>query len=1077
MNKKVGFIVLLLVSTLFNALAQEKHTPASLDFSDKQRDQYQRFIEHKSLDSAYRFLNANKSNSITYYLCWKDLAFNYWTKGDIANASSIAFWLNRKTALFDNPNELYPQLHHLTGNIYFTQNQLDSAIVNYQKTIHYRENYIHRHDTALLDTYQNISQVYSFASDSANAFFYLEKAKDIVYLQSNNILQIASIYGRYGDSYLRLGYYKLAENSFKEGIDLLDPNNVDHALELYHLYIQKGRMLYLIGKFSEAVVVFDDALSYLKKTNESPYELAILNEQIADAHYMLKDYENALIFYQNTFEIFSKQLPSNHYRIINLHTDLAATYKGLEDYDKAIAHFRIAAENSTLSPYQYRVFGETLWKAKQLDEAEKMLKLANSEAESKKVKNEKEIADTHFWLGSFYLQTGRDRLLGLYYLNLAVGGYRSSLGEKNEPLGRAQLALAKYFIQINDTEKALEIIQSSIISLTPGFYSMNPFDNPDGIQMSLQSVANSLGWKALALAKHYEKTKILAYLRAAFDTYQLSIRMVEGFRFSQKYNSNLILNNEVNNLLNQAIQVSYKLYTITKEPQYFDATFSFIEQNKSTALLASLKQNDSLRLSNVPTELIEKENLLKQNLLSLDEKMNPLDMASNISNEKLIQAYRNQKQIFKNSLDSIQQILFTDYPEYYRLFYGNNVIGISDVQEQLNKNKVLIDYALTDSLMIVYVISNKQADIYTKKIPPGFENSILRLLQLVQHVNTENSASDYQSFIKLAFENYQFLLGDFAPLLEGKELLFVPDGILSYLPFDVLLTDTIAKPQPDYRKLHYFINKNVSSTLNSAAIYFSYSDKKKLNYGEIIAFAPEYFLVDPTDSTIKSDYALMPLPHVKRELESISTYFNTEIYKGTKATKIKFLNAAPKASVLHLAMHTVLDDKDPLNSHLVFANANDTVSSGLFTVGELFGMELSADLAVLSACNSGNGKLNKGEGIMSLSTGFQYAGVPSVVMIHWDVNDKYSADLISGFYTYLAQGFDKNVALHKAKLDLINHGSAMYAHPYYWAGFTLIGNESAIVARKSGFGKSLEYAIPILVLFAFFFRLKRKRNG
>ncbi|MBN1651167.1 MAG: CHAT domain-containing protein, partial [Bacteroidales bacterium] len=869
----------------------------------------------------------------------------------------------------------------------------------------------------------------------------------------------------------------MAQRYYKEAIELLDTGKKDHFQVLYQLYMQKGRLNYYLGKFSESAEVTYKALYFLRQTNESPYELAILNEQIADAHYMLKDYENALISYQNAFDIFSKQLPGNHYRIINLHTDLAATYKGLEDYDHAIQHFRIAAENSKLSPYQYRVFGETLWKARQLDEAEKMLKLANSEAESKKKRNATEIADTHFWLGSFYLQTGRDKLLGLYYLNLAVGEYRSSLGEKNESLGRAQLALAKYFIQINDTEKALEIIQSSIISLTPGFSSMNPFDNPDGIQMSLQSVANSLGWKALALAKHYEKTKILAYLRASFETYQLSIKMVEGFRFSQKYNSNLILNNEVNNLLNQAILVSYKLYTITKEPQYFDATFSFIEQNKSTALLASLKQNDSLRLSNVPTELIEKENLLKQNLISLDEKMNPLDFTSKTLDEKLIRVYQLQKQIFKNSLDSIQQILYTDYPEYYRLFYGNNVISISDVQEQLNRNKVLIDFALTDSLMIAYVISNKQASLYTKKIPPGFENGILRLLQLIQHVNTENSASDYQSFIKLAFENYQFLLGDFASIIEGKELLIVPDGILSYLPFDVLLTDTIAKPQPDYRKLHYFINKNISSTLNSAAIYFSYAEKKKLNYGEIIAFAPEYFLINPSDSTIKSDYALMPLPHVKRELESISTNFTTEIYRGTKATKIKFLNAAPKASVLHLAMHTVLDDKDPLNSHLVFANANDTATSGLFTVGELFGMELSADLAVLSACNSGNGKLNKGEGIMSLSTGFQYAGVPSVVMTHWDVNDKYSADLISGFYTYLAQGLDKNMALHKAKLDLINRGSAMYAHPYYWAGFTLIGNESAIVSRKSGFGKSLEFAIPILVLFAFFFRLKKKSNG
>ena len=224
-------------------------------------------------------------------------------------------------------------------------------------------------------------------------------------------------------------------------------------------------------------------------------------------------------------------------------------------------------------------------------------------------------------------------------------------------------------------------------------------------------------------------------------------------------------------------------------------------------------------------------------------------------------------------------------------------------------------------------------------------------------------------------------------------------------------------------------------------------------------------------------FDLLPLNHVKYELESISTSFNPRIFSGDKATKAEFLSYASDASVLHLAMHTVFPDAAPLHSQLLFSPDNDEFSSGLFTVGELFGMELSADLAVLSACNSGNGKLNKGEGIMSLSTGFQYAGVPSVVMTHWDVNDKYSADLMAWFYTYLAQGLDKNVALHRAKMDMVNKGSAIYSHPYYWAGFTLIGNESAIVSRKTGFEKILEFALPLLIILVFFGRKKRKING
>lgn len=1074
MFKIISLVAFILTATFSVGWTQDFNTKP--DFLAQDQETFNGFIQRKSHDSAYRFLNTYNRSNLNYFLSWKNLAHAYWEKGDMGNSSAIAFWLKGQTNTFSDPNELNPQLHHLIGNIYFSQDKLDSAIVNYQRSIHYREAFIHIHDTALLDTYQNLSQVYSFKKDSINTFFYLGKAYDIVYLQSDNIVQLASINGRFADSYSRLGYYALSESRYQQALAELSEDNIDHWPELIFLYEGKGSLSHLLGKYSEAIVFYKKVLTFLIKTDASILEKAYNLKLQAASFYMLKDYDKALQMYLKSYTILIDHLPQDHHRIIDLHTDLATVYKGLEDYEKAIEHFRIAALNRTLSPYQYRVFGETLWKANRFEEAEVLLKKANAYAESREVKDEKEVADTHFWLGSFYLQTGRDNLLGLYYLNLAVGEYRSILGDKNEPLGRALLAQAKYFVVENNTEKALEIIQSSIIALTPGFYSKNPLVNPDGLQLSVQSVANSLGWKARTLAQHYEKMKHIKYLEASFDTYQLSLKLVEGFRLTQKYSSNLILNKEVNNLLDQAIQVSHKLYLLTGESRYFEATFSFIEQNKSTALLASLQQNDSIHLSNVPVELIEKENNLKQSLLSLEEKTGQLASSSSNPDQNLNWVYLQQKQAFKNSLDSVQNILSSDYPEYYRLFYGNNVIGISDVQKQLSRNKVLIDYAITDSLLLVYVISKDQADVYTKKMPVGFDNSILRLLQLIRHVNTDNSHADYHSFINLAQKNYQFLLGDFAESLKGKELFIVPDGILSYLPFEVLLTDSVVKEQPDYRSLPYFINNNVCSTLNSAAIYFSYSKKKKPNYGQIIAFAPSYSFFERSDTTRRDDYVLMPLLHVKRELESISFFFKPEIFKGEKATIAKFKANAPKASVLHLAMHTVLNDDNPLQSQLVFA-ADDESSSGAFTVGELFGMDLSADLAVLSACNSGNGKLNKGEGIMSLSTGFQYAGVPSVIMTHWDVNDKYSADLMAGLYTYLAKGLEKNVALHNTKLDMINNGSTIYSHPYYWAGFTLIGNETAIVSRKSNFGKSLEYWIPILIILTLIFRRKKEKNG
>jgi CHAT domain-containing protein len=1071
MFKKI-FLFILLYSIFLDVMTQT-HNANKLVFSIPMQNKFKNLVEEQKLDSAYLFLKTNPSQEIDYYLSWKNLATAYWTKGDFANSTAIAVWVNEKTSLFKNPNELYPQLHHLIGNIYFSQNRLDSAIANYQKTIHYREKYTHIHDTALLDTYQNLSQIYSLKSDSLNTFTYLDKARDIVYLQTNNLLQIASINGRFGDSYARLGDYDLAKIYYKEGIGVLSASNPKHSPELFNLYIGQGKTSHFSGKYLESIYYFEKALTFYNSTSFSELDQAKLFELLGDSYYMLKDYEIALEFYLKSNAILSKNLPAKHYRITANQTDLAATYKGLEDYKNAIVFFRLAEANGKLSAYQCRVFGETLWNASQFKEAEALLTKANTLAESNLSSDKKELADTHFWLGSFYLQTQRNEMLGLYYVNLSIGEYRALFGEKNEPLGRALLALAKYFVETNNTQTALEIIQNSIIALTPGFDSHNVLMNPQGVQLSVQSVTNSLGWKALTLAHHYEKTKDLRYLKTSFETYQLALKMVEGFRMQQKYSSNLILNKEVETLLNHAILVSNKLYSLTKEANYFEATFRFIEQNKSTALLAGLQKSNTLRLANVPSSLIERENQLKQNLLSIQEKISSSTSKLSSTENKLQQIFKQQQEVLQKNLDSIQSVLYEQYPDYYRLFYGNNVISIAQVQSHLDKNKVILDFALSDSLLITYVIRKDDATLTAKKLPAGFNNSIERLLQLIRFVNTDNSKADFQSFTQLSYRIYEFLFADIEEQLQGKELLFVPDGILSYLPFDVLLTEKMNLERPDYRKLPYFIRTHVSSTLNSAAIYFSYSQNKKRNYGQIVAFAPDYSFLEGQAASNNNPFSLTPLNHVNQELESISNAFDAKIYKGNQATKENFLSSAKQASVLHLAMHAVLNDEDPFLSQLVFAPKEQEFNSSLFLVSDLFGMTLSADLAVLSACNSGNGKLNKGEGILSLSTGFQYAGVPSIIMTHWDVNDKFSAELMSNFYANLAQGMTKNKALHQAKLKIIQQENALYSHPYYWAGFTLIGNETAIVAGKSKFGNSLEFIIPLLILAFLFLRKKQ----
>ncbi len=107
-------------------------------------------------------------------------------------------------------------------------------------------------------------------------------------------------------------------------------------------------------------------------------------------------------------------------------------------------------------------------------------------------------------------------------------------------------------------------------------------------------------------------------------------------------------------------------------------------------------------------------------------------------------------------------------------------------------------------------------------------------------------------------------------------------------------------------------------------------------------------------------------------------------------------------------------------------------------------MKLNAQLAVLSACNTGKGKLLGGEGVLSLSRGFFYAGVPSVIMTLWAVEDRSGADLMTSFYKYLAEGKTKDEALRLAKVDYLKSSDQMRSHPHFWAAYMSIGNTTLL---------------------------------
>lgn len=198
---------------------------------------------------------------------------------------------------------------------------------------------------------------------------------------------------------------------------------------------------------------------------------------------------------------------------------------------------------------------------------------------------------------------------------------------------------------------------------------------------------------------------------------------------------------------------------------------------------------------------------------------------------------------------------------------------------------------------------------------------------------------------------------------------------------------------------------------------------------------------------------------------------SSDMFLEHEALESNFKQASSQYKILHLGTHALVNDVDPLQSKLFFAKSSDALSSddGNLHAYEIYSMQLRAELAVLTACETGSGTIHSGEGIMSLAHSFMFAGCPSVIMSLWKIDEKTNAQIITDFYKYLQQGKSKSEALRKAKLKFIESNTNELANPFYWGGLCVIGDDAALYSNNvkwyywiAGIGAAL-----LLLLFVF----------
>ncbi|QSJ19290.1 tetratricopeptide repeat protein [Nostoc sp. UHCC 0702] len=301
---------------------------------------------------------------------------------------------------------------------------------------------------------------------------------------------------------------------------------------------------------------------------------------------------------------------------------------------------------------------------------------------------------------------------------------------------------------------------------------------------------------------------------------------------------------------------------------------------------------------------------------------------------------------------------------------------------------------------------------------------VTRSIFQAEVVNPVDQKLQTQSLQKL----HQLLIEPIADLLptdENQRVIFVPQRDLFLVPFPAL-QDKQGK---------YLIAKHTILTAPSIQVLdLTRLQRQKV---KLAGVTDALVLGNPTMPSVAAKIGekpekLISLPGAKREAQAIAPLLNTKILTGDEATKAAVKARIPKARIIHLATHGIFDDFQGLQSAIALAPT--ATDNGLLTAEDILQLKLNAELVVLSACNTGRGRIT-GDGVIGLSRSLITAGAPSVIVSLWSVNDNSTSFLMTEFYQNLQQKLDKATALRKAMLTT----QKKYQNPFHWAAFTLIG--------------------------------------
>ncbi|MCK6693362.1 MAG: CHAT domain-containing protein [Thermoanaerobaculia bacterium] len=855
--------------------------------------------------------------------------------------------------------------------------------------------------------------------------------------------QMARCHFHLGLCYRTLGRYADSGRSLQTAIDLLQPDSIRQASLLTDFRFTLGTLLIDQKNYLAAIPLMEAAKTFYIGANNFYYQ-GLVAYHLGNAFFGLQDYTRAKEHFFSSQANLAKELPPSHPFFADLLVETGKCFQKTGDPATALSYMLEAlAAYRKYHPDDRHIIlimqdlGAFYLEQKEYSAAIEQLELCLAEKEKAFGPQSNYLLNTLRELGAALTgnrQFGRAEMCFRRGMQIIAG----SLGNNSQMTWPFQVKLAELRYAQNDFYGSMALCDSAFA--TGGFDPANP-----GKMLPRDHFRELCLLYARSLRSRYQQTADKSFLTRAEQYFALAVETLfrEVEEISVNSSREIVYDREYL-ILEEWLAAQMALYEQEPNPKNAEKAFRIAAQGKAFLLAGAMRRSGALKYANLPDSVLQQEYSLRARIAAAEKKLETPDLRRGVAPDSAVLAISRDISAWRSEYDVLIERISRQYPDYYRLRSAPRSFFTAGLRRRLAPDQAMLMYGRAGARLYAFVLTRDS--FYIRSLSPGdtVNNEVEGFRKaLTEYHTTIDPADDLydrnlETAIDLGQSLYRRLILPVAGLLPGR-IIIVPEGNLWYLPFEALLAGAPADAD-NFRTYPFLFKEKAISYALSPDFQVETALAPPLKAGEKWLGLAPFSTLPAAGNNSSASRALPPadsfppLPFSGKEVADIAALVQGDAWLGADAQPGRFRSEAARYRMLHLATHSCADDRQGDYSWLAVAGSGE-----ILPAKDLYQFSLAAEMVVLSACESGGGKLLRGEGIIGLVRAFSFAGARSVVATLWVANDQSTTSLMVEFYRNLKRGLPKDLALKAARMDLLKQASGVM-HPFYWAGFRLYGH-------------------------------------